>query len=168
LTFRVSGFGLRASLLTPTPVYFSEFSPGGNEVDCINKVALCHAQLVLGLVTISMCNQIPIPTQRPNLSGSGNKYQLMHGEWWCCVAAENRGIAHSICRCTCGWQINCVIPTGVGLLGLDLNCFTEFLDECNTMRYCFTNLLLKFFSLCGPLCSLATNCWYLVSIFCRN
>jgi len=52
----------------------------GSVVDCINKVNQHQAQLVLGLVTIPICNQPPRLTQPGHPSvGRRNEYQRKLG-----------------------------------------------------------------------------------------
>ena len=72
---------------------------------------LCWAQLVLGLVTVfGRANYLGMqPAQLPTLSGMGNEYWPKCGDaLWLGVIAS---IAHSLCGCTCGWQVKLCNPS---------------------------------------------------------
>jgi len=48
------------------------------------------------------------PTQPPTLSQMGTMYGPKCGDDF--LLGNKAGIAHSICGCTCRWQVSCVVP----------------------------------------------------------
>ena len=87
----------------------------------VNEVPLLPARLVLREVTVSACRQIISvikPATEDNSAsypqGTGNECQ---SAVTMCGCGVKTGMAHSVCGCTCGWQVNlcdlsltCAIP----------------------------------------------------------
>jgi len=55
--------------------------------------------------TTLVCNQPLRPTQPPTLSRMGNEYQPKCDDAVRVGSKDRHGMAHSICGCTCGWQV---------------------------------------------------------------